>query len=163
MRGQTSSDEIIADSDLCSSGGRGRRRDLNRCGLLPAFCLPPPLSVLSRRSAQLQATPHKGMPHKSRLFISLPFQGGCPGPSVLVLFHSLFILCQGASRKGFWERKDCHCHKKGEKVKYDRFSKCAPRIWDEDRRCIFFPPWELRKTVDKTCRRTSHPRKMTLK
>lgn len=84
-------------------------KDLNRCGSLsPSVCLLPHLPFLQLDSAQLQTTPHKGIPHQEKAYSCvshLPFQGRCPGLRFSVLFRSLFVLCQSASRRDSGKEK----------------------------------------------------------
>ena len=94
--------------------------------------------------------PIKECPNRRRPIHESPFSRRLPRSPHLSTFP--FSLCPlpRLQQKGFWERKDCHCRKKGEKVKCDEFPKCAPLIWEEDRRCIFFfPSWNCTKHLTK--------------
>ena len=88
------------DRSLIPGPGRSLEEEMATHSSILAYL--PHLPFLQLDSAQLQTTPHKGIPCQEKAYSCvshLPFQGRCPGLRFSVLFRSLFVLCQSASRR----------------------------------------------------------------
>lgn len=106
------------------------QRLLNKCGLLsPSVCLFPLLLFLSLALPSSRPHPVKEGPNRRPIHESPASRRLPRSPDFSTFPFSLCPLPRHRQRKGFWERKDCHCHKKGEKVRSDEFPRCAPLIW----------------------------------